>query len=111
MIAPISVSASMLRRCPKCRGVSRTMSISLRRSFKQTSAARIRRLELSPAAIADILCTEQGAITIPPVGNDPLANRLPMSSVEYTKSARALNSCALRPSSRNAVRSADRVMI
>ena len=107
-IPTISVSASMLRRCPKCSGVSRTIRISLRRSFKHTSAARMSRFELSPAAIADILCTEQGAITMPSTGNDPLAKRLPMSSIEYAKSARALKSCMFRTSSRNAAGSHQR---
>ena len=34
--------------------------------------------------LADIVCTEQGATIIPSVWNDPLAKRLPMSSMACT---------------------------
>ena len=82
MIAPISASAVMLRRCPRWKGLSRTMRINRRRSFSATSAARTSRLSLIPAAIADIVWIEHGAITIASVWNDPLARRDPISSTE-----------------------------
>jgi len=37
-------------------------------------------LELIPAAMADIVWMEQGAITIPSVRKDPLASLAPISS-------------------------------
>ena len=55
MIAPISASVVRFRRCPRCSGVSRIIRISLRRSFKPTSAARTSRFELMPVAIADMV--------------------------------------------------------
>ena len=70
----------MERRCPRCNGDSRTIRISLRRSFSATSAARTIRFELIPEAIADMVWMEQGAITIPEVTKEPLASRQPISS-------------------------------
>ena len=55
MIAPISASAVIDRRCPRCSGDSRTISTSRRRSLRTTSAARTIRFELIPAAIDDIV--------------------------------------------------------
>ena len=72
MIAPISASASMLRRWMACSGVSRAISTSLRRSFSTTSAARVSRLELMPLAISPRLRIEQGATIMPMVRNEPL---------------------------------------
>jgi hypothetical protein len=58
-----------------------------------------------------MLWIEQGAITMPCVIKEPLARRLPTSSIEYEKWASALKSAADFFVSRNAVRSADRVRI
>ena len=80
MIAPISESETMVRRCPKWSGVSRTIKIRRRRSFSDTSAARVSKLEQIPAAIADIVWIEHGATTMPSVRKEPLASRHPMSS-------------------------------
>ena len=82
MMAPISASDTIVRRCPRCSGVSRTIKINFRRSFSDTSAARTSRLELTPAAIADMVWMEHGAIIIPSVRNEPLANLHPISSME-----------------------------
>ena len=38
---PSRRAATMVRRCPRCSGVSRTISTSVRRSFSVTSAARV----------------------------------------------------------------------
>ena len=67
MIAPISANCASVRRCPRCSGVSRTSRISGRRSFSVTSAARVRRLVVTPVAISDIVRTEQGATIMPSV--------------------------------------------
>ena len=72
MMAPISESASMLRRWPVWSGVSRTISTSRRRSFSTTSAARVRRVVVTPVAISARLRTEQGAMIMPTVLNEPL---------------------------------------
>ena len=72
MIAPISASASMVRRWTACSGVSRTISTSRRRSFSTTSAARVSRLELTPLAISPRLRIEHGATIMPMVRNEPL---------------------------------------
>ena len=55
----------MVRRCPVCSGVSRTISTSRRRSFSVTSAARVSSVEVTPLAISDIERIEQGATIIP----------------------------------------------
>ena len=55
MMAPISVACAMLRRWPRCNGVSRTISTSRRRSFNTTSAARVSRLAVTPVAICERL--------------------------------------------------------
>jgi len=78
--APISASATMVLKCPRCSGVSRTIKIKGRRSLSDTSAARMSRLELIPLAMADMVWIEQGAITIPSVWKDPLASFAPISS-------------------------------
>jgi hypothetical protein len=72
----------MLRKWPRWKGVSRTIRISLRRSFEVTSAARTIRLELMPWAMADMVWMEQGATTMASVGKEPLASRADMSSGE-----------------------------
>jgi hypothetical protein len=51
MMPPISVTAVMLRRWARLKGVSRTISSRRRRSFSVTSAARVSRL--SPKAVGD----------------------------------------------------------
>ena len=84
MIAPISVTAVIVRRCPRCSGVSRTIKIKRRLSFKVTSAARTRRFEAMPAAIDDIVLMEHGATTIPSVRNDPLAIEAPIWSTPWS---------------------------
>ena len=47
-VAPASVTATMLRRCTRLKGVSRVTSTSVRRSFSVTSAARDSRLSEYP---------------------------------------------------------------
>ena len=79
MIAPISDSASMVRRWPVCSGVSRTISTSRRRSFSTTSAARVSSVEVTPVAISDIERIEQGATIMPSVRYEPLEMAAPMS--------------------------------
>ena len=108
MIAPISARVVIERKCPRCKGDSRTIRISRRRSFNVTSAARIIRFELIPAAIDAIVWMEEGAMIIPSVGNDPLASLQLMSSTGYQQSASARRSAADFPISRKTVRSPDR---
>ena len=79
MTAPISEAATMLRRCPVCSGVSRTISTSRRRSFSTTSAARVSRDEVVPIAISDKERIEHGATIMPSVGYEPLEIAAPMS--------------------------------
>ena len=50
-----------------------------------------------PAAIADIVRIEQGATTIPWVGNEPLASRAPISSIGYQWCASAFGSAVFEP--------------
>jgi len=76
MMAPISVSVTMVRRWPKCSGVSRTMSTSLR-APSGTLAARIRRLELSPARLPTC-CVLNRAQSPCRRGERPAGSRLPM---------------------------------
>ncbi len=78
---PISVTATMLRRCARFNGVSRTISTSRRRSFSVTSAARVIRLSPRPCATAASVRIEHGAITMPSQRNEPLAIAAPMSSM------------------------------
>ena len=54
-------------------GVSRGTRISLRRSLRWTSAARVIRLVVIPPAIAPSVLMLHGMMTMPPVGNEPLA--------------------------------------
>ena len=63
----------MVRRCPICSGVSRTISTRRRRSFSTTSAARVSSVPVVPAAISDIDLIEHGATIMPSVLNDPEA--------------------------------------
>ena len=79
MMAPISASAVMVRRCPRCSGVSRTINTSGRRSFSITSAARVSRLVVTPVAISLMVRTLQGATIIPLVLKLPLAMGAAMS--------------------------------
>jgi len=80
MMAPISDSASMLRRWPVWSGVSRTIRTSRRRSFSTTSAARVSRLAVAPVAISARLRIEQGAMIMPTVLNEPLLIGAAMSA-------------------------------
>ena len=80
MTAPRSDSAAMLRRCPACSGVSRTISTSRRRSFSTTSAARVSRPEVTPLAISAMERIEHGATTMPRVRNEPDEIAAPMSA-------------------------------
>ena len=79
MMAPISASAVMVRRCPRCSGVSRTISTSRRRSFNTTSAARVSRVEVTPVAISLMVRIEHGATTMPSVRKLPLEMAAPIS--------------------------------
>ena len=71
----------MLRRCPLCSGVSRSISTRRRRSFNVTSAARVRRLEVTPVAISAMLRTEQGATIMPRVRKLPLETEAARSAM------------------------------
>ena len=55
IMAPISVRATIVRKCPRWKGVSLTPRMSFRCSLRVTSAARTSRLELIPAAIEDMV--------------------------------------------------------
>ena len=70
---PISVAATMLRRCARLSGVSRGTSTRRRRSFSTTSAAREMRSSACACATAASVFIEHGAITMPSVRNEPLA--------------------------------------
>ena len=83
-MAPISVTLTMLRRCARFSGVSRTISTRRRRSLSITSAARVIRLSASPCATAASVRIEQGAITMPAQRNEPLAIAAPMSRTSCT---------------------------
>ena len=76
---PISVTASMLLMWPACSGVSRNIRTTRRRSFRQTSAARATRLDVTPVAISLKVRTEQGATIMPIVWNEPLEIAAAMS--------------------------------
>ncbi len=71
--APAWVTRTMFSRWIRLSGVSRGTRISLRRSFRWTSAARVIRLAVIPAAIDASVLMLHGTMTIPPVRNDPLA--------------------------------------
>ncbi len=95
----MSETASMFFRCPLCSGVSRTISTRRRRSFKVTSAARVRRLVVTPQAISASERTEQGAITMPAVLKEPLEIAAPMSSTLWITSARPWTALTFRSDS------------
>ncbi len=111
MIAPISANAVIDLRWPKWKGVSRTIRISFLLSLRHTSAVRIKRLDVMPAAMEDIVCIEQGAITIPAVWNEPLASAEEISSTGYEWVASAFKSPRSLPVSKYNVLSAERVAI
>ena len=71
----------MVRRCPRCSGVSRTISTSGRRSFRVTSAARVSRVEVTPVAISAMVRTEQGATIMPRVRKLPLETEAARSAM------------------------------
>src|SRR3989344_944666 len=89
MMPPISVTATMLRRCVRCRGDSRTISTRRRRSLRATSAARVSRLSASPCAMAASVRMEQGATTMAWHWNEPLAMAAPTLATSCTRWARA----------------------
>src|SRR5215831_9820026 len=91
-MAPISVTAAILRRWPRCNGVSRTKRTRRRRSLSTTSLARLNKVEVTPVAISDRLLMEHGATIIPMVWNEPLAIEAATSSMRWTKVASALTS-------------------
>ena len=84
----------MVRRWPRCSGVSRTISTSGRRSFSMTSAARVSRVEVTPVAISLMVRTEQGATIMPSVRNEPEAMEAPTSLSRCVTSARPIRSSA-----------------
>lgn len=57
----------------RLRGVSRATATSRRRSLSATEAARSSSVSESPAATAPRVCIEQGTITMPSNGQEPLA--------------------------------------
>ena len=69
---PISVTATMLRRCARLSGVSRGTSTRRRRSLRTTSAALETRSSACACATAASVFIEQGAITMPSVRYEPL---------------------------------------
>ena len=96
MIAPISVSAARLRKCPRCNGVSRTISTSRRRSLRITSAARVSSEVVTPEAISATLRTEHGATIMPRVLNEPEESEAAMSPILWQRWASALTCATLR---------------
>lgn len=90
MYAPMSESFAMLFKWPLCRGVSRTISTSLRFSLSTTSALRLIRLLVTPVAISDIVRIEHGAIIMPSVLYDPLEQAAAISSNLWLSSANSL---------------------
>ena len=110
MIAPISVKETMVRRCPRWKGVSRTIKTRRRRSLSTTSAARVKRVEVTPAPISDIVRTEQGATIMPRVWNDPDAMEAPTSPILWTLEALAQTSATVRPVSSVRVKTDERDM-
>ncbi len=86
----------MLRMWPVVSGVSRSISTRRRRSFSTTSAARARRLVVTPLAISARVFTEQGATTMPNVLKEPEEIGAAMSSLACTASARAFTAATLR---------------
>ena len=109
-MAPISVTAAMVRRWPRCNGVSRTRSTSRRRSLSTTSPARVNSVEVTPVAISDRLLMEHGATIIPMVWNEPLAIEAATSSMRCTNVASALTCATFMGSSCARATCADRVM-
>ncbi|GJD04094.1 hypothetical protein ColKHC_12919 [Colletotrichum higginsianum] len=72
-MAPALVTSTMFRRWISLKGVSRTESTSLRRSFRHTSAARVTRSSHTPALMAASVRTEHGATIMPSTRYEPLA--------------------------------------
>ena len=101
----------MLRRWPKCRGVSRTIKTSRRRSFSTTSAARVNRDEVTPEVISPRVRMEQGASNMPSVRKEPLATDAPTLRTGCHSSARARIESTVRSSSWCTVNSADLLII
>ena len=110
-MAPMSDRIAKFRRCTECKGVSRTIIINLRRSFKTTSAALVSKVLLIPVAISPTVRIEQGATTIPIVLKEPLAGGAPISSTGYQVSAIPLTSATFQSVSCAIVSSADLVIM
>jgi len=75
-----------------------------------TSAARDNRVVVTPVAISAMLRIEQGATTMPIVGNEPDEIGAARSPTACTTSARARRSAGLSAVSRASVTSAERLI-
>ena len=106
-MAPISVAAVIERRCPRCKGVSRTIITSLRRSLSVTSAARVKRVDVIPVTTSPMVRIEHGAINMPMVLCEPEAMLAPTSPMGCTSSANWRTSSAFKSVSNDRVNSAD----
>ena len=103
-MAPISVTLTMLRRWPRCSGVSRASSTRRRRSLSTTSAARVSRLSARLCATAASVRMEQGAMTMPAHWNEPLAMLAPTLRASWATCASARTASGSMPSSWCSVR-------
>lgn len=84
MIAPARVSVRMFSMSMRFRGDSRWQMISGWRSLSVTAAARLKRFDPDPDAMAPREVEEQGRMTIPWWRNDPEAMEAPTSLLGWT---------------------------
>ena len=85
---PISANASKFRQWITLRGASRGTTVSCRRSFSVTSAARSKRFSEKPDTMPATVFMLQGTIAIPSARKVPLAMELARSSGAQFTSAR-----------------------
>lgn len=69
----------MLLMSMRFRGVSRWQMINGLRSLRVTAAARVRRFEPEPVAMAPMEVEEHGRMTMPSWRKEPVAGRAPTS--------------------------------
>ncbi len=79
MIAPARVRVRIFSMSMRFKGVSRWQTINRRRSLRVTAAARVRRFEPLPVAMAPIEVDEQGRMTMPSWRKLPVAMTAPTS--------------------------------
>jgi len=76
----------MLLMSMRLSGVSRWQIINGLRSLRVTAAARVKRFEPEPVAIAPIEVDEQGRMIMPLWRNEPVAGRAPTSLLGWMMS-------------------------